>query len=218
KMIEPDVGTSVPDSMLKIVLLPEPFGPIRPRISPFSTLNDTLLTAVKPPKRFTRPFTASTAAPPCYRLLAYWLLNVVPFGSGSTASRTAWLFGHTTYDLSSMYWMMTGNERWFWPAIPSPSVKNFTPKPSMVPPSGTSTSSAALRSASESMPPYFLMARGSTSVRNRYVFDAAMPTWAERMATPGLILSNSSLTILISGGSFGSMAFWLASQIEIGSV
>ena len=32
--IEPAVGTSVPDSMLKIVLLPEPFGPIRPRISP----------------------------------------------------------------------------------------------------------------------------------------------------------------------------------------
>src|SRR3954464_2144763 len=63
-VIEPAVGTSVPDSMLKIVLLPEPFGPIRPRISPCSTLNDTLLTAVKPPKRFTRPFTTSTAVPP----------------------------------------------------------------------------------------------------------------------------------------------------------
>src|SRR4051812_11748594 len=96
----------------------------------------------------------------------YWLENVVPFGNGNTASRCAWLFGHTTYDLSSTYWMMTGNERWFWPAIPSPSVKNLTPKPSMVPPSGTSTSSAALRSASGSTPPYFLMARGSTSVRN----------------------------------------------------
>ena len=24
---------------------------------------------------------------------AYWLLNVVPFGSGNTASRTAWLLG-----------------------------------------------------------------------------------------------------------------------------
>src|ERR1700704_2077040 len=62
--IEPAVGTSVPDSMLKIVLLPEPFGPIRPRISPCSTLNDTLLTAVKPPKRFTSPLTSSTAEPP----------------------------------------------------------------------------------------------------------------------------------------------------------
>ena len=59
-MIEPAVGTSVPDSMLKIVLLPEPFGPIRPRISPCSTRNDTLLTAVKPPKRFTNPSTTST--------------------------------------------------------------------------------------------------------------------------------------------------------------
>src|SRR5215813_12789815 len=45
--------------MLKIVLLPEPFGPIRPRISPFSTANDTFCTAVKPPKRLVNPSTAS---------------------------------------------------------------------------------------------------------------------------------------------------------------
>jgi len=45
--------------MLKIVLLPEPLGPIRPTISPFSTPNDTPLTAVKPPKRLVRPWTAS---------------------------------------------------------------------------------------------------------------------------------------------------------------
>src|SRR5690242_20784205 len=61
--IEPAVGGNVPESMLKIVLLPDPFGPIRPRISPFSTLNDTLLTARKPPNRFTRPSTTSTGAP-----------------------------------------------------------------------------------------------------------------------------------------------------------
>src|ERR1700680_4463333 len=61
--IEPADGGNVPESMLKIVLLPEPFGPIRPRISPRSTLNDTLLTAVKPPNRFTRPSTTSTAVP-----------------------------------------------------------------------------------------------------------------------------------------------------------
>src|SRR4051812_18083345 len=59
KRIEPDVGASVPDNILKIVLLPDPFGPIRPRISPCSTLNETLLTAVKPPKRFTSPLTSS---------------------------------------------------------------------------------------------------------------------------------------------------------------
>src|ERR1700683_4477582 len=58
--IEPADGGSVPESMLKIVLLPEPFGPIRPRISPCSTSNETLLTAVKPPKRFTSPLTVST--------------------------------------------------------------------------------------------------------------------------------------------------------------
>ena len=37
------------------------------------------------------------------------------------------------------------------------------------------------------------------------MFDAAMPTWAERMATPGFTLSNSSPTILMSGGSFASI-------------
>ena len=61
--IEPEVGANVPESMLKIVLLPEPFGPIRPRISPCSTLNDTLLTAMKPPNRLTRPSTTSTRIP-----------------------------------------------------------------------------------------------------------------------------------------------------------
>ena len=34
KRIDPPEGGKVPDSMLKIVLLPEPLGPIRPRISP----------------------------------------------------------------------------------------------------------------------------------------------------------------------------------------
>src|ERR1700692_3122250 len=61
--IEPEVGANVPESMLKIVLLPEPCGPIRPRISPRSTLNDTLLTALKPPNRLTRLSTTSTAVP-----------------------------------------------------------------------------------------------------------------------------------------------------------
>src|SRR5262245_47553328 len=49
--------------MLKIVLLPDPFGPIRPRISPFSTENDTSLTAVKPPNRLVKPRTASIRPP-----------------------------------------------------------------------------------------------------------------------------------------------------------
>src|SRR4051794_23965865 len=61
--IDPAVADSVPDSRLKIVLFPDPFGPIRPRISPRSTLNDTLFTAVKPPNRFISPSTTSTAPP-----------------------------------------------------------------------------------------------------------------------------------------------------------
>src|SRR3954470_18369664 len=73
--IEPDVGASVPESILKIVLLPEPLGPIRPRISPWPTLNDTLLTAVKPPNRFTSPLTSSTV--PLSSLRAFALLVAV---------------------------------------------------------------------------------------------------------------------------------------------
>src|SRR5712692_5159155 len=60
KRIEPALGTSAPASMLKMVLFPEPFGPISPRISPGSTANDTWLTAVKPPKRLVSPSTANT--------------------------------------------------------------------------------------------------------------------------------------------------------------
>ena len=44
-----------------------------------------------------------------------------------------------------------------------------------------------------------------------------MPTWAERIVVPGLALSYSSPTILMSGSSFWSSDFWLVSQIEIGS-
>src|SRR5258708_2018920 len=43
-----------------------------------------------------------------------------------------------------MYCSTTGNERSFWPAIWVPSPKNLTPKPSMVPPSAVSVSSAAV--------------------------------------------------------------------------
>src|SRR5271154_2725306 len=60
KRIEPAVGASVPDSRLKIVLLPEPFGPIRPRISPSPTLKAILDTAVNPPNRLISPETSST--------------------------------------------------------------------------------------------------------------------------------------------------------------
>src|SRR5262245_31642168 len=59
RRIEPPLGARAPDSMLKIVLLPEPLGPMSPRISPGSTANETLATAVKPPKRLVNPSTVS---------------------------------------------------------------------------------------------------------------------------------------------------------------
>src|SRR5438270_10486460 len=60
KRIEPALGGKVPAIRLKIVVLPEPFGPIRPRISPGLTAKDTPLTARNPPNRLARPATSST--------------------------------------------------------------------------------------------------------------------------------------------------------------
>ena len=45
-----------------MVLLPEPFGPINPRISPSFTSKETLLTAVKPPKTLVNALTANISA------------------------------------------------------------------------------------------------------------------------------------------------------------
>src|SRR6187549_990235 len=44
---------------LKVVLLPDPFGPISPRISPSSTANETSWTARNAPNRFESPDTLS---------------------------------------------------------------------------------------------------------------------------------------------------------------
>ena len=67
------------------------------------------------------------------------------------------------------------------------------------------------------MPPYFLIARGSTSVMNTWVLLAAMPTWADLIVVPGRAFSYSSPTILTIAASPGFSAFSLVSQIEIGS-
>src|SRR6202011_2457308 len=61
KRIEPAVGRKVPAIRLKVVLFPDPFGPIRPRISPSRTSKDTWLMARNPPKRLHRPLTSSIA-------------------------------------------------------------------------------------------------------------------------------------------------------------
>src|SRR5215831_7528654 len=59
KLIEPAVGINAPASRLKVVLFPEPFGPMRPRISPRATANETRFTAVNPPKTLVSPLTVS---------------------------------------------------------------------------------------------------------------------------------------------------------------
>ena len=61
--------------------------------------------------------------------------------------------------------MTTGEERSFWPAIGVPGREELDAVALDRAALGMSVSSAALRSASGSTPPCFLMARGSTSVR-----------------------------------------------------
>src|SRR5687768_15794265 len=61
----PLVGASSPVSILMVVVLPAPFGPRNPKISPAFTAKLTAFTAVKSPKLLVRPSTAmdrSTAA------------------------------------------------------------------------------------------------------------------------------------------------------------
>jgi hypothetical protein len=45
----PLVGTMMPARLVSVVVLPAPFGPTSPRISPGATLNDRRSTAVRSP-------------------------------------------------------------------------------------------------------------------------------------------------------------------------
>src|SRR5215207_1907042 len=56
----PAVGGNRPQIRLTIVLFPEPFGPISPKIRPGSTLRSTPSTARTPPKCLLSPLSAST--------------------------------------------------------------------------------------------------------------------------------------------------------------
>jgi hypothetical protein len=47
---EPAVAEISVPSIRTVVVLPAPFGPRKPSISPRATLNDTSSTAVRPPK------------------------------------------------------------------------------------------------------------------------------------------------------------------------
>src|SRR5579863_1986555 len=48
----PELGLNAPEIIFIIVVLPDPLGPIRPKTSFSTRLNDMLSTAVRPPKRF----------------------------------------------------------------------------------------------------------------------------------------------------------------------
>ncbi len=52
----------MPLMQLNSVVLPEPFGPIRPQICPAPTVNDTPASATMPPKRTATSTTSSSGA------------------------------------------------------------------------------------------------------------------------------------------------------------
>ena len=58
--IRPSVGSSTPRIMLIVVVLPAPFGPSSPTISPGDTWNETPSTAFNGPKDLARRSTART--------------------------------------------------------------------------------------------------------------------------------------------------------------
>src|ERR1035437_6942431 len=71
----PPVGAKIPVSMRIVVDLPAPFGPRKPKISPFCTSKLTRFTAVKLPKRFSRFFTTTA-----FSLLLAFMVSVLPLG------------------------------------------------------------------------------------------------------------------------------------------
>src|ERR1035437_3476726 len=71
----PPVGAKIPVSMRIVVDLPAPFGPRKPKISPFPTSKLTRFTAMKLPKRFSRFFTTTA-----FSLLLAFMVSVLPLG------------------------------------------------------------------------------------------------------------------------------------------
>src|SRR5271167_1281761 len=59
--ILPALGRMVPAMRLRSVVLPEPLGPISPRISPGDTASDMALTATNPPNALVKLATSSSA-------------------------------------------------------------------------------------------------------------------------------------------------------------
>src|SRR5882672_3128751 len=59
RRIVPPSARTTPEMRLMSVVLPAPFGPMRPSASPSAMLRSTRSTAVTPPKRFVRPTVSS---------------------------------------------------------------------------------------------------------------------------------------------------------------
>src|SRR6185503_8536542 len=132
----PSVGGRAPEMQLKSVVLPEPLGPMRPRISPSRTSKDTAFSAVKPPNRLVRPVTVSmgTDAGPGARGRPARPISDQPraahgeeAGSGRIGGAVDTVFGNTTSNFPSWTWNTTGKARSFWPRMALPSPRNFTP-------------------------------------------------------------------------------------------
>src|SRR4030042_1477420 len=69
----PDVGKRSPHNILMVVVLPAPFAPRKPNISPLLTLKDTFLTAVNSPKFRVRFSTITVKELSCFSLCIYKL-------------------------------------------------------------------------------------------------------------------------------------------------
>ena len=91
---------------MKQVVLPEPLGPMSPRISPGFTSKETLLSAVKPPKRLIRPLTPSTEGrrPGAAAVRRYRAANGDEAGSGRIGLPEAMTLGQTCLNWPSMTW------------------------------------------------------------------------------------------------------------------
>ncbi len=83
----PAVGGNRPQIRLTIVLLPEPFGPIRPRISPRATARSTPSTARTPPKCLVRPLQLKHRLGPCCGKISRFRASTAP-ASSSPRGRT----------------------------------------------------------------------------------------------------------------------------------
>src|SRR5208337_2307649 len=83
--ISPSSGRESPESALKKVVFPAPFGPIMEKMRPLSMEKLSLLTAVRPPNRFTTSFVSrirpasATISPLCALPVAGTLGFVHPF-------------------------------------------------------------------------------------------------------------------------------------------